>query len=227
MREILVPSTPREAVGLLGKGMFFQGGTDVLRLGGSAGDDVSLIDLRNAISDVISDDDGMVAIGARATFTSLVESPVVPQWLRQAALFMASLQLRNQATIGGNIALRRDDSYLIPSLVAAGAVLRAMDGMGEIHSVPVSEYVAKDCGCLLLSISFRKDADVRSKRLSLASHSHAVVTASVGPSGACLAIKGTGIVTDLCGVVYSSDMYGSAEYKRYLSTTLVEELSRR
>lgn len=227
MREIIVPSTPREAAGLLGKGIFLQGGTDVLRLGGC--DEVSspLIDLRNAVSDVIAEDHGTIEIGARATFTSLVESSLVPSWLRQAALYMASLQLRNQATIGGNIALGRDDSYLVPSLVAAGAVVGTMDETGKSASMPISEYLKGEKKLLLLSVSFARDADVHSKRLSLASHSHAVITAASGPAGYCFAIKGTGIVEDIEGIGFASDMFGSAEYKKYLASTLLEELSRR
>ena len=52
----------------------------------------------------------------------LVESDLIPAFIKEAAKFCASFAKRNAATVGGNLALRRDDSYLAAAFCAATAV---------------------------------------------------------------------------------------------------------
>ena len=223
MRDIYKTSTPEEAVALSSKATYLQGGTEVLRLGSSFEND-SIIDLNGFISRKVEKVGDKLVIGAGATFQSLIENDLVPAWFKEALGGMASYQLRNMATIGGNIALKRDDSFIIPALVAAGAELKAHSVENKIHTVALSEYIKGDCKCILLEVIIPLSAEVKCRRISLSSHMHAVLTAAVGNAGECYAIKGTGIVTSLEGVEYSKDFYGSPEYKKYISETVREEL---
>ena len=223
MREIFKTSTPEEAVALSAKATYLQGGTEVLRLGSSFEND-SIIDLNAFISRDVKKVGDKLVIGAGATFQSLIENDLVPAWLKDALRGMASYQLRSMATIGGNIALKRDDSFLIPALVAAGAELKAHSVENKEHTVAISEYIKGSCKCILLEVIIPLDAEVKCRRISLSSHMHAVLTAAVGTNGECYAIKGTGIVRDLENIEFTQDFYGSPEYKKYIAETIREEL---
>jgi CO/xanthine dehydrogenase FAD-binding subunit len=66
-------------------------------------------------------DDGSVAIslGAGATFQAIADSPVVPDVIRQAALGMADRNIRNRATVGGNIGANKSCASLTPLFFVA------------------------------------------------------------------------------------------------------------
>lgn len=104
------PTTPLEAVTLRKQNadtaVYLAGGTDDLRLNGSApGKD--LIDISALGLDDIFVQDGKLYIGARCTFNQVIESDLVPEFIKEAAHFCASFTKRNSATVGGNIGLRR------------------------------------------------------------------------------------------------------------------------
>ena len=91
--------------------VYLAGGTDDLRLNGSAqGKD--LIDINGLGFDDIFARDGKLYIGARCTLNQIIDSELVPAFIKEAAHFCASFVKRNSATVGGNIGLRRQDSYL-------------------------------------------------------------------------------------------------------------------
>ena len=124
--KLLMAKSPEEAIGFkTAAAAFLAGGTEVNRLGSDAAAKAeTLISLKRCAGmDRIETDGENVRIGAMCTFQQLIESDKIPAYLKEAAYFMASRTKRNMATIGGNIAALRDDSYLIPVLSAAGAVL--------------------------------------------------------------------------------------------------------
>ena len=219
--DILIPATLDEALLLKDdKRAYLAGGTEVLRLG-SAETGLDLIDVTKLLSSEISEEGSFVHMGARSTFQNIMDSPVVPDWLKEACSFMASPELRNQATVGGNISSARDDSFLIPALVAGGAeVVLAKEGGTEQTDILSYLYSGEDR--LILSVIIPRDGHVRVKREALTARSHAVVTAAFGVQD-CWAIKGTGIVTDLTRCGFVSDQWGSAEYKEYLAAEMREE----
>ena len=110
---------------------FLAGGTEVNRLGSSVEAD-TLVSIRH-LKELAQVDvkDGELQIGALCTFQQLIESECVPEWLKEACRFMASHTKRNMATIGGNVASARNDSYLIPTLIAVGAKI-CFDGDEEV-----------------------------------------------------------------------------------------------
>mgnify|MGYP006425945127 CR=1 FL=1 len=89
--------------------------------------------------DQVGTDGDDAVIGAGVTLQTLADDPTIPPALRDAAAFMPTRSGRNIATIGGNVAARRPDSYLIPALIALDAVAETVDG-----PVPVETYVSGD-----------------------------------------------------------------------------------
>ena len=146
MRELVRVDSLMDAVGR--DGLFLSGGTEILRLNTGVDKNSPLIDILPLLSDEIRKEGDSVLIGASATFALLLSSPGVPDYLKEALCYMPSPQLRNQATIGGNIASWRDDSFLIPTLASAEvrnfresltshshAVVTASFGEGECYAV--------------------------------------------------------------------------------------------
>ena len=221
MRELVRVDSLMDAVGR--DGLFLSGGTEILRLNTGVDKNSPLIDILPLLSDEIRKEGDSVLIGASATFALLLSSPVVPDYLKEALCYMPSPQLRNQATIGGNIASWRDDSFLIPTLSASGAELTVVSSDGEKERMSIEDYGVKRG--LILSVSIPASAEVRNFWESLTSHSHAVVTASFG-EGECYAVKGSGIFFSYDELKFNDDMFGSASYKSYLATLYRKESGR-
>ena len=221
MMELVRVDSLMDAVGR--DGLFLSGGTEILRLNTEVDKNSPLIDILPLLSDEIRKEGDSVLIGASATFALLLSSPVVPDYLKEALCYMPSPQLRNQATIGGNIASWRDDSFLIPTLSGSGAELTVVSSDGEKKRMSIKDYGLKRG--LILSVSIPASAEVRNFRESLTSHSHAVVTASFG-EGECYAVKGSGIFFSYDELKFNDDMFGSASYKSYLATLYRKESGR-
>ncbi|MDP2791633.1 MAG: FAD binding domain-containing protein [Rectinemataceae bacterium] len=62
-----------------------------------------------------------IIIGAGATFQDIADSTLLPDALREAALWMTDRNIRNRATIGGNIGADKSCSSLLPFLLVAEA----------------------------------------------------------------------------------------------------------
>lgn len=62
-------------------------------------------------------------IGATVSLQTLIDDAQVPVYLKQAARLLYSRHLRNQATIGGEIAATQDSSVLLPLLLVIEAQL--------------------------------------------------------------------------------------------------------
>ena len=141
------PRTPQEAVNLRKEhadtAVYLAGGTDDLRLGGAA-EGKDLIDITGFDFNTITEKDGKVYIGALCTLQDVIESELVPAFIREAAGFCASFAKRSSATVGGNLGLRRSDSYLAAALTAADAVLKSITPHGE-QDKPVGEYLQSAC----------------------------------------------------------------------------------
>lgn len=202
---------------------YLAGGTDDLRLGGAA-EGKELIDINALGFDTIEEKDGKLYIGARVTLQQLVDSELVPAFLKEAAKFCASFAKRNAATVGGNLALRRDDSYLAAALCAADAKLIALTVKGEKEE-KVYDYLKGACKCLLQYVVIDKDRQGWVKRFGNTSSSHAALIAAVSGDTYALSVKGSALA---CGdtpdlyetMEFCDDLTGSAEYKKYLAKTV-------
>jgi CO/xanthine dehydrogenase FAD-binding subunit len=150
--EYLRPKTVEEALTLLtqnaGKAKVFAGGTDLLpslrqREIKTPG---YVIDLK-AISglDAISyDESSGLKIGPLATIRAVGEFPLVQRHfsaLSQAALSMASPQVRNRGTIAGNICNAVPSADSAPALLALNASATIKGPKGE-RTVPLDQFFA-------------------------------------------------------------------------------------
>lgn len=141
------PDTIREALRLLqsGKGQtrLVAGGTDLVVEGDSSVR--ILIDLTLAGLSYIRRGDQVCVIGATTTMTEIEESDTVRSTLggllAQAAATCGSVQIRNMATVGGNLANASPAADLATPLLALNAAVVLADQNGRCH-VPLPEYLA-------------------------------------------------------------------------------------
>lgn len=132
------PTSIEEALQLkadLGEGaVFLAGGTEVnnrLVIRPAA-----LIDLAGLGLDALEFSEAGVRIGAGVTFQQLVAHPEVPWYIKVAAGQMANRNIRNRATIGGHLGLNRSCADLIPTLLAAQAMVSLPD-----RELPVEQFL--------------------------------------------------------------------------------------
>ena len=181
-------------------------------------------------------EDPFIRLGAMCTFSELEESGIVPDYLKTALRFMSSLQKRNMATIGGNVACARDDSYLLATLIAAKAKIEFTDKDGKKTYTCACKYVAdrsKYENCLISAVYLHDiPMTVESKRYAntAASHAYLTVAASYVKGDTIFAVcaKNCGIFTfknEKPGVLpFKNDIFGSPEYKQYLLDVTYEDL---
>ncbi len=203
---------------------YLAGGTEVMRLGSSIAADAPLIDITGLPLSGIRQENGKVIIGALTTLEEIRNSALVPAFIRDAAAFDASLQLRNSATIGGNFALRRFDSYMIPALLASEADVSLMCTKGEKHKSAAEYFSRKECRALLLSFSVSAGREGESVRIARSSHAHAAVTGARSEGVYAYAVSSSGIAYGgpdaWKEISFTDDLTGSADYKRYLASVL-------
>ena len=205
--------------------VYLAGGTDDLRLNGAA-EGKDLIDI-NGLSekyDTITVRGGKVWIGARCTLQQVLESELVPAFIREAAGFCSSFVRRSSATIGGNVALRREDSYMAAALTAADAVLDSVTPHGE-ELKPIGDYLQGRCKRFIRYIVVDKDRSGWVKRFGNTSASHAALIAAESGGIYALSVSGTpftyGGTADLAkDMTFVDDVTGSAAYKKYLAETV-------
>ena len=225
--KIYHPQTPLEAVTLRKENadtaVYLAGGTDDLRLGGSA-EGKDLIDINTLGMNKLEVCGDELRIGAGCTLQDIAECEDVPEFIRQAARFCTSPARRNAATIGGNLGLRRDDSYLAAALTAAEAVLECMTPHGESEK-KIGEYLQSDCKALIMKVRIDKNRSGWVKRFGNTAASHAAVIAAQSGDIYALSVHGSGLaygnspeIAD--SLSYSDDITGSADYKKYLAETV-------
>ena len=239
--KLIIAKTAEEAVSLKGRrSAFLAGGTEINRLGGTVDASrligIGRIPTLDGIDEYTDAEKGVkyIRIGAMSTFQDIVDSPIVPAYLKEACLFMGSRTKRNMATIGGNIALRRTDSYLYATLLACNAKMDLMCKDGAVIRKCTRCYLEDFkaySDMLIVSVLVPADAVVFSKRYANTVQSHAVLTVSAGLSDGKLrvaaAIKDTylGFVPeDVQDLDFKDDIYGSPEYKKYLLKVTVDDL---
>jgi carbon-monoxide dehydrogenase medium subunit len=87
----------------------------------------------------IAVEDGVLRIGALATFFQIESSPFVARYanaLRQAAANVGTLQIRSIATLGGNLVTASPAADSAPPLIALGATVTLLSRSGQ-RSLPV------------------------------------------------------------------------------------------
>ena len=132
------------------------GGTDLipgLRKGvWSYPDGVRVIDIRDlAELQGISLEGSMIRIGACTRLADILRSPLIhthARLLAEAVQDMASLQVRNSATIGGNLCTSSPAADTAPPLLALQAEVEIMDTEGGSQRLPLSSFFSGPGKCV-------------------------------------------------------------------------------
>lgn len=143
IKNYFIPNTIEEALSTKErygeKGKFIAGGTE-LNLTFNKKKYDAYIDIRNLnFNKIEKKANGDIEIGATITFQELLVNEYIPQQLKKAASFMESRNIRNIATIGGNIGGGKSVADLIPTLLVLDAQLKIA---GKNTYVPIEEYIA-------------------------------------------------------------------------------------
>ncbi|MDP4127923.1 MAG: xanthine dehydrogenase FAD-binding subunit XdhB [Bacillota bacterium] len=121
------------------------GGTDVLiKLHGGQLKGAELLSLRKIkdLEGIRKSEDGTIVIGPMATFSMVFHNPILKDSipiLTEAAISMGGPQIRNIATIGGNVCNGATSADSASSLFALNARLKLQDKNGE-RVVPIREF---------------------------------------------------------------------------------------
>ena len=103
-----------------------------------------LVDISSFQNDLryIRSSGGVVSMGALTTLTDVLESPLTHDRLsvlHEAAELFGAPQVRNVATVGGNICSAASSEDLIPVFMALGAKLKLVSAKGE-RTVPLEGF---------------------------------------------------------------------------------------
>ena len=147
--EFYQPATLAEASRLLKDngpgGRFLAGGTDlVIAMKEKGLLPKYIVDLKrlSGLSGIREDGDGTIVIGALTTMYAIETSPVITKkypFLAQSAAEVGSIQIRNRATIGGNMANATPSADVAPSLIALGAIAKIASADGE-RTLPMEDF---------------------------------------------------------------------------------------
>ncbi len=149
------PASVAEAVTLCARegAVSFAGGTDLMvkARGRSQFRDKTFVDL-GGMSELsfIRDEGETISIGAAVTLTQLLQTAAIKEsvpLLWQAASRVANRQVRNRATLAGNIANACPASDCIPALMVLGASVTVTGTEGE-RTIPVAELFRSCEACL-------------------------------------------------------------------------------
>ena len=146
-------SRPRDLEALRGllasedRGRLVAGGTDlVVHLHGHPQESFSLIDISSLEElrriEAVGDE---IVVGAAVTFFELETSPLLRRRagaLAMAAAVMGSTQIRNRATLGGNVANASAAADGTSALCALDALAVVEDGSGRQERIPVGDLIA-------------------------------------------------------------------------------------
>lgn len=139
--EMYQPTTLQEASRLLkdkgSGGRFLAGGTDLLIAIKEKGlIPKYVVDLKKVpgLSGIRENADGSITIGALTTMREIETDSLLNKkypFLCQSAAEVGSIQIRNRATVGGNMANATPSADVAPSLIALNATAKIVDAGGE------------------------------------------------------------------------------------------------
>ena len=147
LKDIVKPSTIEEALRLkksLTTSLFLAGGTDLtLNIKKNEITTKYLIDL-NVVDDlkIISENELYIEIGSMVTFSELRENLIIRKYLNSlvnCAETMGSPQIRNMATIGGNIINAGPAADGIPCIMALDGIL-TFKSLDKVRNITCVDY---------------------------------------------------------------------------------------
>ena len=148
VKELYEPASLKEALEILKNdpgATPLAGGTDVLvKMRKNRPADVRLLSLKGLeeLKGITVRMDGAVVIGPLTTFTEIAGNPVIEKCLpalKTAAQKMGGPQIRNVATIGGNLCNGAVSADSAPALFACDAELLLVTAFGQ-RQIPIGEF---------------------------------------------------------------------------------------
>src|SRR5262245_3289234 len=146
--EMYQPTTLQEASRLLKEhgpgGRFLAGGTDlVIAMKEKGLLPKYIVDLKRVpgLSGIREKGDGSIALGALTTMYEIETSPLIRKkypFLAQSAAEVGSIQIRNRATVGGNMANATPSADVAPALIALDAAAKIASASAE-RTIPRKE----------------------------------------------------------------------------------------
>jgi aerobic carbon-monoxide dehydrogenase medium subunit len=147
--EMYQPTTLQEASRLLkdkgAGGRFLAGGTDlVIAIKEKGLVPKYVVDLKKVpgLSGIRENADGSITIGALTTMRAIETNPLLNKkypFLCQSAAEVGSIQIRNRATVGGNMANATPSADVAPTLIVLNATAKIVD-YGKEKIVPLEEF---------------------------------------------------------------------------------------
>ncbi len=144
--RILTPKDMGETLKLIGDGGLILGGGQALvpeiRQGSYRKKNTNLIDISklNEISSKTSLNNSILSIGARITIRQLIEDQNVKdkaKFLIEACHSLGDFQVRNSATLGGNLCWGEPRANLLVALIAASTIVKFVDKSMKIEKIPL------------------------------------------------------------------------------------------
>ncbi|HVO91687.1 MAG TPA: xanthine dehydrogenase family protein subunit M [Terriglobales bacterium] len=126
-------------------GRFLAGGTDlVIAMKEKGLLPKYIVDLKRVpgLNGIRETPDGSLSIGALTTMYAIETSPIIKEkypFLAQSAAEVGSIQIRNRATVGGNMSNATPSADVAPSLIALGATAKIAGTAGE-RTVPLENF---------------------------------------------------------------------------------------
>ena len=148
IEQTIYPDSVSDALDLLSEGRFrpFAGGTDLIPAvrDGKLKDSsfLMLSRLKGELSGISLDTDNNLRIGAMTLHREIADSELIRQQipaLSNACAMVGSTQIRNRATIGGNIVNASPAADTVPVLTAAGALVE-ISSKENVHCIPIAEF---------------------------------------------------------------------------------------
>ena len=196
---------------------------------------VELVDLQALGLESVTATDGRLAIGAMARLGDLADDAQVPDLLRDLARRELPSALRNQATVGGTVALGDPESVLLAGLLVYGAQV-ALHGQ---DAIALTESLAECVGQRIVTGVTVETGGAGAMAATGRTPADTPIVAAVARAtddGVRLALTGVGVYPVLAdpadptaGLEPPSDFRGSADYRLHLVETLsaraIEEVS--
>lgn len=125
---------------------FIAGGTDlIIKIKNKKITDYKIIDLTKVVEfKNIVEDESTVSIGSLVTMTELTQNKIIREQFNsiyKAAYHLGSEQIRNLATIGGNLANASQSADVLLSLYSLEADIKVLSASGDMRIIPIRELI--------------------------------------------------------------------------------------
>ncbi|UCG31744.1 MAG: FAD binding domain-containing protein [Phycisphaerales bacterium] len=182
--EYHAPATVEDAVALKERladsAVYLAGGTEV-NSAAFSGVPEHVISLERLGLTGIRSAGAELTIGACCTIQEIIASAEVPECIREAGQHVVNRNIRNLATIGGQLGSNKSCGNLLPMLIVLEAVVEVAS-RGATEAIPAIEYVAGERKELILRVRIPKHDRSRSvavEKYARTANDLSVVTAGV------------------------------------------------